>query len=131
MAKRTWSRVPAEKAPVAVPVEVKAEVVTEADQVLTALRKRLKSEQAKCHPFSKPVAIDAHWHRNAFYFCVTYKSRVRQAIAPEHGVNVARIEYNADGTFTLGFPMRRGWTNTLENAELDECLEWVKDGVYL
>jgi len=49
---------------------------------------------------------------------------------PSFRSNVARIEYNADGTFGLGFPMRRGWTSTHKNATLADCLASVEEGIY-
>jgi len=98
--------------------------------VLSFLKRRLETRTKQSTLFNRPVDISAHWNRNAFYFTVTYESLGPKAVASRFRNNVARIEYNADGTFNLGFPMRRGWTKTLKNAGLVECLKCVRDGVF-
>lgn len=131
MAKRTWRLAARTAKPtITVPDEIKSEVSSKAEQVLLALTRRLKARKKQNTLFNTPVEVTAHWDRNAFYFSVTYESRGPKAAGSNFRTNVARIEYNADGTFNLGFPMRRGWTATLRNVSLNECMETVTDGVY-
>jgi hypothetical protein len=107
---------------------VKADVMSQAEEVLAVFRKRLQAIEKQNRPFNTPTEVNGHWNQNAFFFTVTYESRSPEFIAPFFKTNVARIEYNADGTFTLGYPMRRGWIGTAQRASLKECLELVKEG---
>lgn len=130
MAKKTW-RLTARKlkAAINVPDETKAQVHSKAERVLAVLRRRLSSQQRKRTLFNRPVEITGHWTRSAFYFSVTYESARKDVLSSSFRSNVARIEYNADGTYNLGFPMRRGWTATCAGAGLADCLAAVQESV--
>jgi hypothetical protein len=102
--------------------ELQADVLAQADIVITKLQKRLRKAP-------EPVDVNwcekifARWHRGSLYFVGVM--RTPHGRPPSFETHLVRMEYVGDGKFDVAFPMRRGWAAAGRALSVADCLREI------
>ena len=68
------------------------------------------------------------WYRSFFYFCAKYRCPAPNCISEFFELRYTRLEYTADGTYTLAY-MRHTekWQEVYSGLSLEECLSTLNN----
>ena len=127
---KTWGFAPQKPAKHKVPDDLKAVVISKANELVEQV---LKPQHIKPPPdeprFNYIIDLWAKWHQSYFYFGATYACPGPHAISPTFESKFARLGYAGDNRFSLAYLRHNDkWFVIFPSLTLDQCLEAVRDG---
>ncbi len=116
--------------PARVPEDVKREVSAKVQEVLDS---ELKPAHVKPPPskaqFNYIVGLEAKWRGVFVYFIARYASPGPNAATPIFDAPFARLEYQADGRFSVAYMRHTGqWWQIDSDLTIDQALDIVRQG---
>jgi hypothetical protein len=129
---RQWTRVPNKRLKHRVPDAIKAELDTEAKELIEKVLTPKYIKPPANTQFNYPIEIWSKWHRSFFYFTSTWVSPGPDRIAPTFECPFARMEYVGDQHFNLAyFRHTEKWWEIYTELTISECLELIgEDGPF-
>ena len=130
---RQWTWAPSKREKPRIPEKVKAELEAKATKIVEEV---LTLKYIKPPPddlqLNYPIDIWTKWNRNFFYFTSTWASPGPNRIAPTFEAPFARMEYTADGHFSLAyFRHTEQWAEIYTGLTMNECLKLIaEDGPF-
>ncbi len=127
--RKAWMITPAKSPKTSVPDDIKAEVVTKANDLIENVLKPKHVLPPKPDvPFNYITDIGAKWNRNYFYFVATYACPGSNALAPTFESQFARMEYLGNGQFALSYMRHTDkWVGLFGPLSVDESLKSIQD----
>jgi hypothetical protein len=127
--KKQWVYSPPKPKKPKVPEHVKQEVTQRATELIESI---LKPQYIKAPPenpeFNYLIDIFSKWYRNYFYFCGTYASPSPHAMSPTFETRFARMEYGANGRYTLSYFRHTGqWWELYSDLTLEGSFQHICD----
>ena len=127
--RKTWVMTPVKKPTLPLPDDLKSELVTKPNDLVTiVLKPRHIQQPPEDESFNYLIDIGTKWHRHYFYFYSTYACPHPNAIKPTFETNFARMEHLGDAKFALYYMRYTGkWIEIHDAFSLDESMEAIQD----
>jgi hypothetical protein len=132
-AKKMWVFSPPKTPAPKVPANVKAEIETRANELVTQLKRKRIHPPPAADEFQINYLTDIYtkWYRHYFYVCAKYCVPGPNALVPFFEVKLARLEYIEPNCFNLSFMRYTGeWVLLHSNLTLDDCLTSIAEEPY-
>jgi len=132
-AKKMWVFSPPKTPAPKVPANVKAEIETRANELVTQLKLTRIRPPPAADAFQHNYLADIYtkWYRHYFYVCAKYCVPGPNALVPFFEAKLARLEYIEPNRFNLSFMRYTGeWVLLHSNLTLDDCLTSIQEESY-